>query len=142
MIIRAPGITKPNSICSEPVSSIDFYPTMLELAGMPAKPEHYIDGISLVPLLKGRSVEQRSLFWHYPHYGNQGGVPGGAIRNGDWKLIEWYENGELELFNLKEDIGENNNLAKQYPERVRLLHSKLKTWRQSVNAKMPAANPN
>jgi len=141
MIIRAPGITQPNSICSEPVSSIDFYPTMLELAGIPPKPEHHIDGVSLVPLLKGQSVAQRSLFWHYPHYGNQGGAPGGAIRNGDWKLIEWYENDELELFNLKEDIGEHNNLAKEYPERMRLLRSKLKTWRESVEAKMPAANP-
>lgn len=142
MIIRAPGITKPGSVCSAPVSSIDFYPTMLELAGMPPKPDHQIDGISLMPLLKGRSNEHRSLFWHYPHYGNQGGAPGGAIRDGDWKLIEWYENGELELFNLKEDIGEHNNLAKQYPERVRLLHSELKAWCQTVNAKMPAANPN
>ena len=141
MIIRAPGITKSGSVCSEPVSSIDFYPTMLELAGVPPKPDHHVDGISLVPLLKGRSVKQRSLFWHYPHYGNQGGAPGGAIRDGDWKLIEWYENSELELFNLKEDIGEHNNLAKQYPERVRLLHSKLKAWRQTVKAKMPVDNP-
>lgn len=141
MIIRVPGLTKPNSICSEPVSSIDFYPTILDLADIPAKPDHHIDGISLVPLLKGQPVEQRSLFWHYPHYGNQGGAPGGAIRNGNWKLIEWYENGELELFNLKDDIGEHNNLTKQYPERVRLLRSKLKAWRESVEAKMPTANP-
>lgn len=140
MIIRAPGITKPKSVCSQPVSSIDFYPTMLELAGMSPRPDHHIDGVSLVPLLKGQSVARRSIFWHYPHYGNQGGAPGGAIRNGDWKLIEWYENDELELFNLKEDIGEHNNLAKEYPERIRLLHSKLKAWRESVGAKMPTAN--
>ena len=141
MIIRAPGITRPNSICSEPVSSIDFYPTMLELAGITPRREHQLDGVSLVPLLKGQSFAQRPLFWHYPHYGNQGGAPGGAIRDGNWKLIEWYENDELELFNLKEDIGEHDNLVKKWPERAGLLHSKLKTWRESVKAKMPALNP-
>lgn len=142
MIIRAPGITRASSVCSEPVVSTDFYPTMLEIAGLPPKRDRHVDGISLAPLLKGRSVARRSLFWHYPHYGNQGGAPGGAIREVDWKLIEWYEDGELELFNLTEDIGETNNVAKQWPERVRQLHSKLKTWRESVGAKMPSTNPN
>jgi arylsulfatase A-like enzyme len=141
MIIRAPGIAKPGSVCSEPVVSTDFYPTMLELAGLPPKPGQHADGISLVPLLKCQSVARRSLFWHYPHYGNQGGAPGGAIRDGDWKLIEWYEDGELELFNLKQDVGETNNVAKQWPERVRQLHSKLRAWRESVGARMPSTNP-
>ncbi|MBN2269673.1 MAG: sulfatase [Sedimentisphaerales bacterium] len=142
MIVRAPGITKAGSTCSEPVISTDFYPTMLELTGLPAKPKQHIDGISFVPLLKGgKSLGRRAIFWHYPHYGNQGGSPGGAVRAGDYKLIEFYEDGRIELYNLKKDIGEKNNLAEKMPEKADEMLAMLKAWREDVDAQMPTPNP-
>jgi len=141
-IVRAPGVTKPGSICDTPVISTDYYPTLLELAGLPLKPEQHLDGVSLVPLLKGKSMDRgKPLYWHYPHYSNQGGSPHGAIREGDWKLIEWYEDGALELYNIPQDIGEKNNLAAKQPDKTRTLHEKLIAWRKEVNAVMPAPNP-
>ncbi len=141
MIIRAPGITRPNSTCDTPVTSTDFFPTILDLASLPARPELHLDGVSLVPLLEGGNLPRRPLFWHYPHYGNQGGAPGGAVRLGDYKLIEWYEDGELELYNLKEDVGEENDLADERPRLVRRLRGMLEEWRKEVGAKMPSKNP-
>jgi len=96
-----------------------------------------------VPLLKekGKPVRQ-AMYWHYPHYGNQGGSPGSAIRAGDWKLIEFFEDGRLELYNLKEDIGEKNNLAASMPEKTAQLHKMLKAWRDEVGARYPAKNQN
>ena len=141
-IVCAPGVTKPGSTCDAPVISTDYYPTLLELAGLPAKPEQHLDGVSLVALLKGTATSRgRPLYWHYPHYGNQGGAPHGAIRDGDWKLIEWYEDGALELYNVPADIGEKNNLAAQQPEKVRELRAKLVAWRAEVGAIMPTPNP-
>lgn len=143
MIIKWSGATKPGSVCNEPIISNDFYPTMLEMAGLPSKPEQHIDGISLVPLLKGKSTLSRdTLFWHYPHYGNQGGTPGAAVRSGDFKLIEFFEDNHLELYNLKTDIGETNNLASIMPDKTKQLHEKLRSWQQKVGAKMPSPNPN
>ena len=142
MIIRWPGVTRPGSTCDAPVISTDFYPTLLEMAGLPLRPQQHLDGCSLVPLLSKRAtLEREALFWHYPHYGNQGGAPGGAVRAGDWKLIEWYEDGKLELYNLKQDLSEQHDLADQHPERVRQLHAELEAWRKAVGARMPAANP-
>jgi arylsulfatase A-like enzyme len=137
MIIRAPGVTKPGSQCDTPMISTDFYPTILDLAALPLRPEQHVDGRSLVPLLRGGSIEPRPLFWHYPHYGNQGGSPAGAIRTGDWKLIEWYEDGHRELFDLREDLSENHNLASANPAKVHELAAQLDTWRRTVRAKMP-----
>jgi arylsulfatase A-like enzyme len=142
-IVRAPGITKAGSTCDTPVISTDFYPTLLELAGLPPLPQQHLDGISIVPLLRGGSLDRgKPLFWHYPHYGNQGGAPHGAIREGDWKLIEWYEDGSLELYNIREDIAEKNNLASSQPERVKEMQAKLTAWRREVGAVMPTVNPN
>ena len=141
MIIRAPGVTKAGSECNAPVISMDFYPTILELSGLPLRPQQHVDGVSLMPLLKGGQLDRGPLYWHYPHYGNQGGAPCGAIRDGDWKLIEWYEDGSLELYNLKEDIGEKNNLTAAMPDKVSKLQKMLHEWRASVNALMPTANP-
>jgi arylsulfatase A-like enzyme len=140
-IVHAPGVTKPGSTCRTPVTSTDFFPTLLDLAGLPLQPAEHCDGLSLVPLLEGGQLAHGPLFWHYPHYGNQGGAPGGAVRDGDWKLIEWYEDGSLELFNLKNDLGETTNLAAKEPDRVKALHEKLKAWRREVGAKMPVPNP-
>lgn len=141
MIIKAPGVTQPGSICTTPVTSTDFYPTILELAGLPFMPKQHVDGVSLVPLLKGAHLKRAPLFWHYPHYGNQGGAPCGAVRDGDWKLIEWYEDGRLELYNLKDDWGEHKDLAEAEPARVKALHENLLTWRKEVGAVMPTPNP-
>jgi len=142
MIVVAPGITKPDSTCDVPVTSTDFYPTLLQLAGQPLKPAQHLDGVSFLPLLKGEMTPRgQALFWHYPHYSNQGGTPHGAIRDGDWKLIEWYEDGALELYHIPQDLGEQNNLATQQPKQVKALHEKLIAWRQEVGALMPTPNP-
>jgi arylsulfatase A-like enzyme len=141
-IIVAPGVTQAGSVCDTPVISNDFYPTLLELAGLPLFPRQHRDGVSLVPLLKGRQLRRGApLFWHYPHYGNQGGAPCGAIRDGDWKLIEWFEDGRLELFNLRDDLSERKNLATEKPALAKKLHARLVAWRKSVNALLPTPNP-
>lgn len=135
-IIRAPGVAAANSVCDTPVISNDFYPTMLELAGIPLKPHQHLDGQSLVPLLKGnRQIARDALFWHYPHYSNQGGIPGGAIRVGDYKLIERFEDGRLHLYNLIDDIGERNDLAAEMPDRVASMRDRLHAWYKDVDAK-------
>lgn len=139
-IISAPGVTKPASVCDTPVISTDYYPTLLQLAGLPLLPEQHKDGVSLVPLLKGGDVPPRALFWHYPHYANQGGPPCGTIRDGDWKLVEWFEDGRLELFNLRADLTETKDLADKHPDKVKALHTQLMTWRKEVNAVMPTPN--
>lgn len=139
-IICAPGVTQPNSVCDMPVVSNDFYPTLLELAGLPPLPRQHRDGVSLVPLLKGQSLERGPLFWHYPHNSNQGGGPGGAVREGDWKFIEWYE-GRYELFNLRDDPGETRNVVRDDPARAQELCIKLATWRSEIQATMPKPNP-
>ena len=143
MIIKWPGVTKGGSICSEPVTSTDFYPTMLEMAGLPLKDKQHVDGLSLVPLLKQKGGQGRdAIFWHYPHYGNQGGSPGSAVRMGDYKLIEWFEDGRIELYNLKDDIGEQNNLADKILQKTDQLKKMLRKWRKEVEARMPTPNPN
>jgi len=140
MIIRAPGTAIPGSTCDAPVISTDFYPTLLDLAGLPPRPDQHFDGQSLVPLLRGQSLPSRPLFWHYPHYGNQGGAPAGAVRDGDWKLIEWYEDGKRELFNIREDLSERHDRAADKPELVHELAAKLDAWRHQVGAVMPTPN--
>jgi arylsulfatase A-like enzyme len=142
LIVCAPGLAQPGSTCAAPVISTDFYPTLLQLAGLELKPQQHLDGVSFVPLLKGETAPRgKPLFWHYPHYANQGGAPNGVIRDGDWKLIEWYEDGALELYNIPQDIGEKTNLATMEPEKVRELHAKLVAWRMEVGALMPTPNP-
>lgn len=140
-IVVVPGMTQPGSTCDMPVITTDFHPTLLELAGLPLHPSEHRDGVSLVPLLKGGAMDHPPLYWHYPHYGNQGGAPHGAVREGEWKLIEWYEDGAIELYNLRDDLGEKNNLAAGEPDRVKMLKSKLDAWRKDVGAVMPTPNP-
>ena len=142
MMVRWPGVTRPGSICPTPVTSTDFYPTMLEMAGLPPRPRQHADGMSLVPLLKQTGkLGRKAIYWHYPHYGNQGGSPGGAVRSGDWKLIEFYEDNHVELYNLRADIGEKTNLAAREPARAAELRKMLHDWRRSVGARMPKPNP-
>jgi len=139
LIVRWPGRVKPGSECSVPVTSVDFYPTMLEIAG--AEPKQPVDGLSLVPLLKQTGRPKRdAIHWHYPHYHHT--TPCGAIRAGDWKLIEYFEDGRLELYNLAADLGEKSDLAAKMPERAAALRKRLADWRQAVHANMPTPNPN
>jgi len=135
-LIRWPGVTKHGTHCDVPVISTDFYPTILDMAGLPLKKDQHLDGVSLVPLLKGAtSIERDALYWHYPHYGNQGGFPGGAIRMGDFKLIERFEDGRVHLYDLQNDIGERQDLASLYPQQVELMRSRLHAWYIEVDAK-------
>jgi len=142
LLVHWPGVTRPGGICEAPVTSPDFYPTMLEIAGLPLRPEQHQDGVSLAPLLRGEGAPEReAIYWHYPHYGNQGGTPGSSLRSGDWKLIEFYEDGRLELYNLREDVSEERNRADELPELTARLQRLLAAWRESVEAKMPQPNP-
>ena len=138
LIIRAAAVARPGSVCHVPVISTDFYPTILALAGLPLNPEQHQDGLSLVPLLQGGdSLPRDALFWHYPHYHGSMWKPGAAIRAGDWKLIEFYEEGRTELYQLSDDMGETTDLAGTHPEKTRQLQEQLRAWQQRVGAQMP-----
>ncbi|HET7559247.1 MAG TPA: sulfatase [Limnochordia bacterium] len=142
LLVRWPGVVAPGSLCRVPVSSPDFYPTLLAAAGLPPKPEQHVDGVSFLPLLQGAAaLEREALYWHYPHYGNQGGTPGSSIRLGDYKLIEFFEDGRLELYNLREDEGEAHNLAAVQPDLAADLQRRLAAWRERVGARLPLPNP-
>jgi len=125
-----------------PATGTDFYPTILDMAGLDGKPEQHLDGVSLVPALKGESVDARDLFWHYPHYGNQGGDPSAIILRGDWKLIHYFEDGRYELYNIARDTGETNDLAAERPSKVTEMATALKTWQKEVGASFPTEKPN
>jgi arylsulfatase A-like enzyme len=137
-IVRAPGVTKAGGVCASPVVSMDFFPTMLELAGLKQQPKLHRDGVSIVDLLKSPSKEKnRALYWHYPHYHGSGWSPGGAIRQGDWKLIEFWEHGDAQLYNLATDIGEQADLSQKNPKIKAELTAALAKWRKQIGAKMP-----
>jgi len=142
-IVVAPHVTFPGTECDVPISSNDFLPTVLELCGVESASPRPLDGRSFVPLLRGADEwsEARALHWHYPHYGNQGGAPSGAIRDGDWKLVEWFEDDTVELYDLSSDPGERIDLAEQRPEIVERLRKALEDWRKGVDAAMPRPNP-
>ncbi len=146
MIACWPGKIKPAGSCDVPVIGIDFYPTFLEMAGAPKPSEHLLDGESIVPLLtRRRALKRKAVFWHFPVYLEPYNkkqqpwrmTPGGAVRQGDWKLIEFFEDGKVELYNLKDDISETNDLSKTKPKKAKELHMLLVEWRKSVNAPVP-----
>ncbi|QDT13284.1 sulfatase [Planctomycetes bacterium K23_9] len=139
--IRYPSVAPAGSTCDTPVTGADFYPTILELCGLPSRPKQHVDGVSLAPLLKGDTIADRPLYWHYPHYGNQGGEPGSIIRSGDWKLIHYYEDGRNELYNLAVDPSEEIDVSLQYTNRTSQLWGQLDQWLNSVNAKRPKLDP-
>lgn len=141
LLVRWPAMVRPGSVVSTPVCSPDFFPTLLDAAGITPQPGQKLDGLSLVPLFKGGTLPARSLYWHYPHYGNQGGAPGAAVRSGEWKLIEWFEDERAELYNLAADIGEQSDLAGKEPRRVEQLRAELRAWQKQVGAKFPSPNP-
>lgn len=144
LIIRWPGVTEPGGISEAPVTSNDFYPTLLEITGLKGDEEYNknIDGISLVPVLRNPSanLNRQSLFWHFPHY-YRTTPPVSAIRKGEWKLLHYFEDNHLELYNLEEDLGEMNNLVDQYSDKAQNLYQELKKWREQMDAKLPSLNP-
>ncbi|MFK7765741.1 MAG: sulfatase [Mariniblastus sp.] len=140
--IKWPGAVAPGATCDTPVIGTDFYPTLLEMTGLPTRPKQHVDGVSLVPLLKGKTIADRKLFWHYPHYGNQGGEPSSIVQDGKWKLIHYYEDGRNELYNVIDDVSEESNMATEFPEIVEKLERDLNSWLAEVDGRKPIANPN
>lgn len=139
LIAAGPGIL-PHAWCSTPTTTPDWYPTLLELAGLPPRPEQHLDGVSIAPLLRGESMPERPLFWHYPHYGNQGGTPVAAVRLGSEKLLHFFEDDHVELYDLSEDISESFDLSAQRHERALALDRLLQDWLRDVEAKIPRKN--
>jgi arylsulfatase A len=146
LIVHWPGVTRPGSVSESLAITMDVYPTLLEIAGLKGAAGHRPDGVSLVPVLRGDGTLRRdTLFWHYPHYQHYqlgGTTPYGAIRSGDFKLIEFFTDMRVELYNLREDIGEAHDLAARMPEKVNELRNRLHAWRKEVGAQMPTPNPN
>ncbi|HVK02318.1 MAG TPA: sulfatase, partial [Armatimonadaceae bacterium] len=145
-VVRWPGVIPPGTVSDRAAAHIDLFPTFLEVAGVTAaRPKQVLDGLSLVPALRDPKAKlaREALYFHFPGYLEGHGtrqwrtVPVGAIRAGDWKLMEFYEDGRLELYNLKDDPGEKKNLAAAQPERAKALRAKLDAWRKATNAAMP-----
>ena len=132
-IIRYPGVTEAGSVSKEPICSIDLFPTIADAAKVEIN--HEIDGVDLLPALQGKALDRDALFWHYPHYSNQGGIPGGAIRMGDYKLVERYEDGRVHLYDLNDDLGEQTDLAESQPEKTKEMQKALHEWYKKVDAK-------
>jgi arylsulfatase A-like enzyme len=142
LIVKWPGGVEGGHVVDQPAITMDLYPTLLEIAGLPLRPDQHRDGLSLVPLLlRTGAPDREQLFFHFPHYHGSGNMPSGAARVGDYKLLEWFEDGKIELYDLSADIGESRDLTSQMPELAGGLHEILEEWRRSVGARMPAPNP-
>lgn len=140
LIVRWPGVTKAGSKSDRSMCSVDFYPTLLDIAGLPLKPKQHIDGLSFVPLLHRKKMKERVLFWHFPHYANEGGKPFSTVMKGDYKLIHNYEDNSYELYNVVKDIGENDNLVNTEPVRVQNMQKLLDAFLKETGAKLPTVN--
>jgi len=141
LIVRWPRAVKPGTTCHVPVTSVDYFPTVCEAAGVPLPKDRPIDGESIMPLLAQTGTLKRdAIFWHFPHY--RGGiVPYSIIRAGDWKLLKRYDGKTWELFNLKDDLSETTDLAEKHPDVVRRLDARLVAHLKTIGAKMPKPNP-
>ena len=139
LIVRYPPLVAAGKVEDTPVINTDFAPTLLTYCGV--KTSDKFDGIDLSTTLWGSGAPERTFFWHFPHYTTQGSRPGGAVRQGKWKLVEHYDTGEVELYDLSNDLGERNNLAKEHPEQVSSLRKKLADWRKEVGAQENTPNP-
>ena len=138
LVVHWPGKIQPNTTSQALVTGTDFYPTLLEMMGLPTLPEQHVDGVSFLPALRGKAHDRGAIYWHFPHYSNHGyQSPGGAIRLGNYKLLEYYENGSVQLFDLEQDIGEQNDVSGVSPEITAKLVKMLHDWRDEVDAKMP-----
>ena len=141
MIVKWPEQSNFGAVVDEPVISTDFYPSLLEMAGLPSQSDQALDGKSFVPALQGQSFQRGPIFWHFPQYSNHGmQSPGGAVRAGDYKLLEYFENNTVQLFNLRDDIGELNDLSRLEPEKTAEMKALLHSWREQVGAQMPPSN--
>ena len=136
-IVRWPGVTKPGSECATPIVTMDWFATLAAAAGIDAKGE----GVDLRPLLRGEAIPPRPIYWHYPHYHPGGATPYSAVRDGDWRLVHFYEDDRAELYHLRDDPAEKNDLAAQQPDRAKTLRAQLDTWRANVGAQAPSPNP-
>ncbi len=136
-VVRWPGVSPAGTFCNVPLATTDFYPTFLEMAGLPARDGQHLDGVSFAALLRNpfAKFDRGPLFFHYPHYSNQGGFPASAVRMGDYKLIQDLEDGSYELYSLESDREEHNNLEQLEEEVLRDLAEKLDEWRREVGAK-------
>ncbi|WP_136689190.1 sulfatase [Halorhabdus amylolytica] len=144
LIIRWPGVTDQSVLASvqrTPVITPDLYPTLLDAANCSLPADQYIDGSDLRPLLSGKTIERDVIFWHYPHYGNQGGTPASAVRTGKWKLIEFFETNRIELYDLESDISETIDRSKDRPKKAEELTNRLHEWQEKVDAAIPERNP-
>lgn len=141
LLVRWPKVVKPGSTSKVPVISTDLYPTLISACGLDPLPGQHKDGTDLLPLLKGGAQDRGPLFWHYPHWGNQGGIPSSAVRDGPWKLIRFHWRKGTELYHLEKDPGEKNNLAETQPEKVAELNAKLDAFLKETDALMPEPNP-
>ena len=139
LIVRAPGVPAGGLVSDHPASSTDLYPTLLALAGLPVLPEQHVDGVSLAAALTAGEAARDTLYWHFPHYHGSGNRPGGAIRAGNFKLVEWFEDGSVELYDLATDLSEDHDLATERPEDTQRLQDRLHAWRAKVGANMPTA---
>ena len=137
LVVRWPGVAAPGTVCAVPAVTTDFYPTLLEMAGLPAKPEQHVDGVSFVPLLRNpfAKFDRGPIFFHYPHYSNQGGFPASAVRKGNHKLIQDLEDGAWELYDLPTDAQEHNNLEQLESGIFEEFSGLLNEWRKEVGAK-------
>jgi len=141
LLVRWPGHVPSGRISDVPVINTDWLPTLLELSGLPTP--KVLDGISLAPLLTGNgSIPNRNLFWHFPHYTNQGSRPAGAMREGNWMLVEFYDEEGVELYDLTADVRETRNRAEQQSDRVKKMRQELADWRSNVGAQYNQPNPN
>ncbi|HUS91437.1 MAG TPA: sulfatase [Phycisphaerae bacterium] len=140
LIVRWPGVVRPGSVSHEVVTSTDFFPTFVELAGLRPQPGEGTDGVSLMPVLKGGRLDRDAIYWHYPHYHHC--APCAAVRAGNYKLIEYFEDGKLELYDLSKDLGEKHDLSADLPAKAAELQTQLAAWRNQVGALMPTSNPN
>lgn len=142
-IVRWPKVVAAGTTCDTPTTSTDYYPTFMEAADLPPDPVQHADGASLLPLLRGETaIDRDAIYWHYPHYSNQGGSPACAVRSGRWKLIEHFEDHRLELFDLEADESETRNAIGENDAVALRLHAQLTRWRTSVEALIPQPNPN
>lgn len=142
LLVSWPGVVPCGTTSSVPVVSTDFFPTFLEAAGLKLEPQAHVDGVSLMPLLRGGlALDRESIYWHYPHYGNQGGTPGSSVRSVNYKLIEFFEDQGVELYDLSSDPSERYDLSRNLPEVVSRLRGMLHRWRTSLEAAIPVRNP-
>lgn len=145
LIVSWPGVTRPGSVSDAPVITMDLFPTLVEVAGLPSNAARTaVDGMSLAPVLRGGTRAGRDLFWHYPHHQHYqlgGAMPYGAIRAGDFKLVEFFNDMHVELYNIRNDIGEQRDLARAMPEKAAELRTRLQAWRKEIGAQMPTPNP-